>query len=34
MSFQGWLDLQLTFAENVHQVVLAPGSQLSAEPTC
>lgn len=32
-AYLSWLDPQLTFAENVRQVVLAPGSQFGAEPT-
>jgi uncharacterized protein len=32
-AYLGWLDTDLTFAENVRQVVLDPGSQFSAEPT-
>ena len=32
-AYLGWLDPDLTFAENVRQVVLDPGSQFSAEPT-
>jgi AAA+ ATPase superfamily predicted ATPase len=32
-AYLGWLDPELTFAENVRQVVLDPGSQFSAEPT-
>lgn len=32
-AYLGWLDPALTFAENVRQVVLDPGSQFSAEPT-
>jgi AAA+ ATPase superfamily predicted ATPase len=32
-AYLGWLDPDLTFAENVRQVVLDPGSLFSAEPT-
>src|SRR6187431_214086 len=32
-AYLSWLDPDLTFAENVRQVVLDPGSQFSAEPT-
>jgi AAA+ ATPase superfamily predicted ATPase len=32
-AYLAWLDPELTFAENVRQVVLDPGSQFSAEPT-
>ena len=32
-AYLGWLDSELTFAENVRQIVLDPGSQFSAEPT-
>jgi len=31
-AYMSWLDPDLTFAENVRQVVLDPGSQFSAEP--
>lgn len=33
-AYQGWLDPQLTFAENVRQVVLAPAASSAPSRSC